>query len=209
MFSYSLPGCPRSSRRANRAHGWRQACRAPPRCGPPDQARRCRTPWRRRISHGIPAAGGDLRRSQLAAQASEFAHLYQFEVVTERRRVLGKVAVYVEHAAVVVPKHAHPVFPHAGHGLGRGDPLADFVPRRLLLKKAGDDVIVDAGTLEHRGDFRRTARLAMFQPHPGHEPTIAERVECGIIDLGHRLQVEHDHWRFRALHDGSTVEESA
>ena len=97
-------------------------------------------------------------------QLVQLAHFQQFEMTAEDGRLLGHVAVHIQHAAVVVTQHADPVVAHGGGDPGGVHPVVDFRPGFLVLQVAGDQVIIDAGAVEHAGDLRRGAGLAVLQP---------------------------------------------
>ena len=122
-------------------------------------------------------------------------------MIAEHGRLLGQVAVDVEHSAVVVSEDADAVCTHARRHARRIDPVGDLLPSFLVLQVARDQVIRNAGAVEHASDFRGRTTLAMLQPHARHHPPVAEPVEGIVVQLGRRLEAEHDQRRPRFLND--------
>jgi len=87
------------------------------------------------------------------------------------------------------------------------DPCADFLPGFGAVKHSGDQVVADTCAVEHAGDFRRRAGLAICQPFSGHFFPARQPIERFIVDARRRLQVEHHNRHLRLLYyrqDGGT-----
>ena len=113
----------------------------------------------------------------------------------ERRTERREVGIDVQHPAVVVPEHAHPVGAHPADRAGGVQPPRHVAPHLGILQPPGDERIPHAGAVEHAGDLRHAARLAVLQPDAGHHAAVADRVERGVVQLRHGLDVQDHHER--------------
>ena len=134
--------------------------------------------------------GLNLSASDFTADGGEFIHLYQFEMGSEGGRLPLDVGIDIEHSAVVVAEDSKPVVAHSVEGLGCEDPLVQFLPGPGRLEVTGDDVVFQAAAIEDAAEFRYRAGLAVLQPHPGHLSAVPEGIDCGIVDLRIRLDIQ-------------------
>ena len=111
-----------------------------------------------------------------------------------------KVGIYVEHPAIVMAEHPHPVPTHRGGYTGRFDPRSDLLPDGLLGQVSGHDVVFQSQPVEHAGHFRHRAGLAVRQPLAGHPTAVAHAVQVIVVDRRGGLQVQHDHRHAEPLH---------
>ena len=147
-------------------------------------------------------AASDLIRWHVAAQGCEFVHFDDLYVSTEGRALQGQIGVHIQHAPVIVPHHAQAIMFHDMSDLCRGQPVRDFVPRRVVILEHSRDLKErNAGAPENIGDFRRRTRLAPGQPFAGHAAAILDRVERGIIDGPTRRQIQNDDRNLGPTHD--------
>ena len=99
-------------------------------------------------------------------------------MIAEDGGLLRQVAIDIEHSAVIMAEHAHTVGAHGG-GNARGvDPLADFVPRGRFSQVAGDQMIGDAGAVEHAGDLGRGAAWQCSSQMPVMSPRSPRRLNA-------------------------------
>ena len=122
-------------------------------------------------------------------------------MIAERGGLLRHIAVNIQHPAVIMAEHSQPVAAHCRGHVRRLHPVPDFLPGGRILEVTGDQMISDTRTIEDTGNFRRVARLAMFQPDAGHQAAISQRIEFRVIQLRHRLQIQHDDRNACLLHN--------
>ena len=139
----------------------------------------------------LPQLRFDLFWRHPLAQLSQFAHFQQFKVIAEDGRLLGQVAVDVQHAAVVMAEDADAVLPHHPANFDGLDPFGDLLPCDPVVEIAGHQPVIDAGPTKNASDLRGRTRLAVFEPHAGHRSAVAQGVERRVVEFRHRLQIQH------------------
>ena len=142
-----------------------------------------------------------LRRHRIP-QRLELAHFEQIETGAEHAGHAREIRVDVQHAAIVMSQHTHPVVAQGCRHPRRFDPPADTSPRLGLFQIARHDVVAQPQPIEHAGHFGHRAGLTVSQPLAGHASPVAQRIECVVVDGSRRLQIQHDDRPARPLHDG-------
>ena len=124
-----------SNRPSSPGRAWRPGHPARTRFGAArSSSARCAIRGNIELSLELPRACRDLLCRDGFAEGPQVAHFEQLEVVAEAGRLLRQVAIDVQHAAVVMPQHAHAVVPHPGRDLGGVDPVANLVPGLRIVK---------------------------------------------------------------------------
>ena len=78
---------------------------------------------------------GDLFVRHRFPQLKKLAHFQYFKVIAKGDRLLRQVAVYIQHAAVIVTQNPNPVGTHSfSHGRGI-NPVVDFLPDVIFLQE--------------------------------------------------------------------------
>ena len=107
----------------------------------------------------------------------------------EGGRLEGGVGVDVQHSAVIVAEDSHPVVTHSLYGPGGIDPVLYFFPDRRFPEVTRYDIIFEARPVEHAGELRSGAGLAMSQPLAGHFPPVAQSVDIVVVYGRYGLEV--------------------
>ena len=127
----------------------------------------------------------------------QFAHLHNFHMRTENRRLPGQVGIHIEHPAIIMAQDSHAVILHPIYHTGGIDPAVYLLPHIFFLQIATYDFIRNTGAVEHAGKFRDGTGLAMCQPFTGHFPPVTQSVYIFIVDCRNRLDIQENN---RDLH---------